>query len=86
MNFSSLKCKSGTLEATSTCLNQVRIDMPNSVTKINWTPVFEWYVLKCGSKKWIRRLHVFKRDWTTHSNMITILGGVVATIWGGGSI
>ena len=27
-----------------------RVDMPNSTTYLNQTPIFEWYVVRCGSK------------------------------------
>ena len=27
-----------------------KVDMPNSVTHLIWTPIFEWYVARCGSK------------------------------------
>ena len=25
------------------------VHMPNSVTYLNWTPIFEWCVVRCGS-------------------------------------
>ena len=43
----------------------VKIDVPNSVTYFNWTPIFEWYVVGRGSKN-------------KYQNMITILDSVVA--------
>ena len=27
-----------------------KVDVPNLVIDLIWTPVFEWYVVKCGSK------------------------------------
>ena len=27
-----------------------RVDVPNSVTNLNWTHAFEWYVIWCASK------------------------------------
>ena len=26
------------------------MDVPDSVTKLNWTSTFMWYVVRCGSK------------------------------------
>ena len=37
--------------------------MPNSVTYLNRTPIFEWNVVWCGSKNWISNIHLFGRDW-----------------------
>ena len=28
----------------------VKVDVPNSVTYLHWTPIFEWYVDWCGSQ------------------------------------
>ena len=29
---------------------KVKVDIPKSVTHLNHTPIFEWYVIKCASK------------------------------------
>ena len=26
------------------------VDMPNSITYLDQTPIFEWYLVRCGSK------------------------------------
>ena len=28
----------------------LKVDLPNSATYLNWTPTFERYVVRCGSK------------------------------------
>ena len=30
----------------------LKVDVPNLNTTVIWTPVFEWYMVKCGSKNW----------------------------------
>ena len=35
---------------------------------LNWTLIFEWYAIKCGSKYIYQKRHMFKRDWI-HSLM-----------------
>jgi hypothetical protein len=40
-----------------------KVDMPNLVSGLNRTPIFEWYVVRCGSKNGCQR-RVFKRDRT----------------------
>ena len=50
-----------------------KVDMPNSITCLNRAPIFEWYVVWCDSKNKITKRYVFKKDWTTCLNMITIL-------------
>ena len=27
-----------------------KVDVPNTITYLNWTPTFEWYVVRCGSR------------------------------------
>ena len=41
--------------------------MPNSVTYLNKTPIFDWCVIRCGSKNGHQKKQMFKRDWTTCS-------------------
>ena len=40
--------------------------MPRLVTYLNQTPIFERYVVRCGSKKGYQK-GMLKRDWTTCS-------------------
>ena len=53
------------------------VDVPDFVTYLNRTPIFEWYVVRCGSNK----RYVLERDWTTCLNMLTISNSIVNTIW-----
>ena len=55
--------------------------MPTSVISLNRTPIFEWYVVWCGSKNRYQR-HVFIKDWIACSNMMTSLDSVVNIIEG----
>jgi hypothetical protein len=42
--------------------------VPKSSTTIIWTPIFEWYVVKCASKRKTPKWHVCKKkDKTTRS-------------------
>ena len=43
-----------------------KVDEPNLVTYLNWTPIFEWCVVRCGSMNGYQK-DVFERDWTTCS-------------------
>jgi hypothetical protein len=36
-------------------LNPTNIDMPESVASLDWTPNFEWYVVKCGFKNGFKK-------------------------------
>ena len=29
--------------------------MPNLVTYLNWTPILEWFVVRCASKNWYQK-------------------------------
>ena len=48
----------------------VKVNLPNSVIYLHWTPIFEWHVIRCGSKIIHLKRHVFNRDWTTCSNIV----------------
>ena len=41
----------------------MEVDVPNSVTSLYWTPIFEWYVVRCASKNGYQK-NMFRRDWT----------------------
>ena len=34
----------------TTNISLIKVDMPKSNTTTMWTPAFEWYVVRCGSK------------------------------------
>ena len=44
-----------------------KVDMPHLSTTIIKTPIFEWYVVMCGSKNWHQKRHVFKTYWSVCS-------------------
>lgn len=45
-----------------------KVDMFNSATNLNWTIVFEWYVVKVRLWERIPKKDVSKRDWSMYSN------------------
>ena len=49
--------------------NGVHIRYANVIQLVllNWTPIFGWCVVRCGSKKQTLYIHMFKRDWITSS-------------------
>ena len=55
-----------------------KVDMPNSVSSLNQTPIFEW----CGSKNRYQKNTCFVKDWIACSNMMTNLDSIVNIIEG----
>lgn len=55
-----------------------KVDVPNSITYLNPTLIFEWYLIRCGSENGYQTYM-----WTTCSNMITIPGSIVNIVEGG---
>ena len=48
-----------------------------------WTPVFEWCIFGCGSKKrQKKKTYVLKGVWSLYSEFIIILDAIVNIIWG----
>ena len=47
-------------------LKGAKVDMSKLDILKFWTPLSEWYVVRCGSKNWHQK-DVFKRKWTTCS-------------------
>jgi hypothetical protein len=47
--------------------SRYEVDVPHSNTTIVWTPIFEWYAIRHGSKNQTKHTYMFKRDWTTRS-------------------
>ena len=41
----------------------------NLVTYFNWTPIFEWFLVGCGSKNRHEK-DMFESDWTTFSKCV----------------
>ena len=64
---------------------RIKVDVPNSVTYLNWTPILEWYVVRCGSKSRNQKDLCLEEIRLHAQNMITILGSIVYKIGGGGA-
>ena len=58
-----------------------KVGVPSSNITTIWTPVFEWYVVRCGSKNGHQRL-VFKRDWATCSKYLNYSRLSSQHVWG----
>ena len=56
---------------------QFKVDVPNSVAYINWTRVFECYVVRYGSKNGYQKDMCLKVIRLCAQNMIAILGSTV---------
>ena len=56
--------------------------MPSSNTAIIWTPVFETYVVRCGSKNGYQRDTNSKEIGRCAQNMLVILGSMINKYWG----
>jgi hypothetical protein len=57
------------------------VDVPKSNTTIFWTPILEWYVVKCGFKNGHQRDMCLKEIQGLHAqNMIIILRSIVNMI------
>ena len=54
-----------------------KVDIPNSITYFDWTPLFEWYVVRCSSKNGDQKDMCLKEIGLHAQNMITILGSIV---------
>ena len=65
-----------------------KADVPNLVTYLYQTPIFEWYVVRCGSKNRYQNDLCLKEIGLHAQNMVTILGSTVNIIggWGGGEV
>ena len=42
--------------------------MPSSVAYVNWTPIFEWFVVSCGSKNMYEKDVCLQEIWIACSN------------------
>ena len=55
------------------CGFEAKVDEPNTVAYLNWTPIFEWCVVRCGSKNRCQK-DMFSKDVGLHAqNMINFL-------------
>ena len=68
----------------SLLLECYKVDVPNLDTYLNWTPIFEWRMVWCGSKNGYQE-DMYVEEFRPHAqNMITILDSTVHIIGGGG--
>ena len=51
--------------------------MSDSVIYLNQTPIFEWCVIRCGSKNKYQKDVCLKESELQAQNLITILGSIV---------
>ena len=59
-----------------------KVDMPNSVTYCNETPIIKWYVVKCGSKNGYQKDMSLKDIELYAQNLLIILGSIFNIIEG----
>ena len=55
-------------------MDKSKVDVPNLVTNLNPTPIFEWYVDSYGSKNGCQKDKCFGEIELHAQNMVTILG------------
>ena len=60
-----------------------KVDRCLSDIAVTWTPIFEWYVVRCGSKNGHQKgIMCFKEIGLHAPNVLTILGSIVNIITG----
>jgi hypothetical protein len=52
-------------------------DMPNLITYLNYTPIFEWYIVKCGSNNGYRTNMCWIIIWIHANKLIPILSSTI---------
>ena len=58
-----------------------KVDRCLSDIAVTWTPIFEWYVVRCGSKNGHQKgIMCFKEIGLHAPNVLTILGSIVNII------
>ena len=58
------------------------VDVPNLITYLTCTPIFEWYVVWCGYKNEYKKDMCLKEIGLHAQNMITILSFTINMIGG----
>lgn len=58
------------------------VSVPNLVAYLNWTPVFEWRVIRCRFKNGHLKDMYIKEIRIWAQNLLTILGSIVSIIVG----
>ena len=59
-----------------------KVDVPNSNTKIIWSTIFEYYVVRCGSKNQYQKGTCLEEIGLCAQSMLTILVSIVDMIGG----
>jgi hypothetical protein len=54
-------------------LTLFKIDLPNLVISLNWTALFKWYVIGCGSKNDFKNYMCLKKKGLHAQNMLTMV-------------
>ena len=61
-----------------------KVDMPNSIIYLNYTPIFGWYVVSFSSNKNFQKDTCLKEIGLRAQETITILGSLIIVIGVGG--
>jgi hypothetical protein len=56
---------------------QCKVDVPNSITYLNQTPIFEWHVIRCDSNNISKKTRDWKESGLCAQNLIIILSSTV---------
>ena len=59
-----------------------KVELTNFVPSLNQPPIYEWYVVRCGSNNKYQKYTCLKEIRVCAENMITILNSVVKTMFG----
>ena len=65
------------------CVLYLRVDMPNLVAYLNWTPILEWYVVKPGFVNKYQKDMCLKEIGLRSVYMTNIKGSIINVIGGG---
>ena len=57
-----------------------RVDVPNSIVYLNWMPILERYMVRCGSKNGYLKVMWLKEIGLCAQDVITILGSIINKI------
>ena len=51
----------------------IKVDVPNLIISLNWTALFEWYVIRCGSKNGYQKYTCLEKRGLHAQNMLTMV-------------
>lgn len=60
----------------------IKVDVCNANVAIMWTPIIEWFIVRCGSKNGYQKDMCLKVIGLCAHNILTILGSIVYMIGG----